>query len=89
MENQEKREGGGGKQGEKKELGFRGEKADVVEERRELDANRDADAGGPSEEMGEEDDDAGGEEEEEGWDQFGPDPALEDAFEGLRLHGEE
>ena len=25
----------------------------------------------------------------EGWDRHGPDPTLEDAFEGMNLHGEE
>ena len=29
------------------------------------------------------------EDEEEAWDHYGPDLALEDAFEGLNLHGEE
>ena len=28
-------------------------------------------------------------EDEEDWDNLGHDPALEDAFEGLKLHGEE
>lgn len=38
----------------------------------------------------EEEDDAGREEKDEGnWDHLGPDPDLEDVFEGLNLHGEE
>ena len=86
---------GGGKQGEQGGLGFAVDEGGSGGRLRETGQDSGAGADGSKEReeaaTGEADRDeaVGREESDHGWDQFGPEPELEDAFEGLKLHGEE